>query len=112
MDAMTGTVRTLLASLVKAALMSDDRTSLLWREEAARALAALRKAPEAVAGLTLDGLWVLAVEEAEAPELREAEGRVAFGLPVRCPFSFGEILAPGFEIDEAVERIARSAATG
>jgi predicted ArsR family transcriptional regulator len=112
MDTTARTVRTLLASLVKAALMSEDRASALWREEAAQAQARLRAEPEAAAALTLDGLWSLAVREAEAPDLREAEGRVSFGLPASCPFTRAALTDPRFDVDAAVERIRKSAATG
>ncbi|GBU18283.1 MULTISPECIES: hypothetical protein [Methylobacterium] len=112
MTEAASTARTLLSGLVKAALMSDDRASLLWREEAARGLAALRAAPEAARALRLDGLWTLAVQDAEAPEFREEEGRVSFGLPAACPFGVEELLDEGFGLDEAVERVRKSAATG
>ena len=112
MDTIARTVRTLLASLVKAALMSEDRTSALWREEAAQAQASLSAAPEAAAALKLDGLWSLAVQEAEAPDLRDAEGQVSFGLPAACPFTLDALTDPRFDIDEAVERIRKSASTG
>ncbi|AWN41450.1 hypothetical protein [Methylobacterium durans] len=111
-DGTGRTVRTLLANLVKAALMSEDRASLLWREEAAQALASLRADPEGLTGLKIDGLWSLAVQEAEAPDLRAEEGRVSFTLPANCPFALDELGAPGFDIDEAVERVRKSAATG
>ena len=110
---MSRTVRTLLANLVKAALMSEDRASALWREEAAQALASVRARPEAVEGLKIDGLWSLAVREAEAPDLRAEEGQVSFTLPVDCPFTLGEFVAQGgFDIDAGVERVRKSAATG
>ena len=111
MDATARTTRTLLANLVKAALMSEDRASALWREEAAQAQAALAARPGAAAALKLDGLWSLAVREAEAPDLRDTEGQVSFGLPVACPFSLDELTRPNLDIDAAVERIRKSAAT-
>jgi len=105
-------VRHLLASLVKAALMGDDRASLLWREEARQSHARIVSDPSAVASLKIDGMWTLAVGDAEAPEFREAEGQVEFGLPALCPFTLEEITAPGLDIDATVERIRKSAATG
>lgn len=105
-------VRPLLSSLVKAALMGDDRASLLWREEARQSHARILADPSAVANLKLDGMWTLAVGDAEAPEFREAEGQVEFGLPALCPFTLREIAAPDLDIDAAVERIRGSAATG
>lgn len=112
MEAISRTVRTLLASVVKAALMSDDRASLLWREEAIRALDTVRAQADAAGSLKLDGLWWLAVQEAEAPDLADQEGQVSFGLPVECPFSLDELIAPGFDVDAAVERVRKSASTG
>lgn len=105
-------VRSLLSSLVKAALMGDDRASLLWREEARQSHARIAADPSAVATLKIDGMWTLAVGDAEAPEFREAEGQVEFGLPALCPFTLEEITAPDLDIDAAVERIRGSAATG
>lgn len=105
-------LRHLLASLVKAALMGDDRASLLWREEARQSHARIALDPSAVAALKIDGMWTLAVGDAEAPEFRDAEGQVEFGLPALCPFTLEEIADPGLDIDAAVERIRKSAATG
>lgn len=112
MDTISRTVRTLLASVVKAALMSDDRASLLWREEARRALQGVRDQAEAARALKLDGMWTLAVREAEAPEFIDQETQVQFGLPAACPFTLDELVAPGFDVDAAVERVRKSAATG
>ena len=106
------TVQTLLAHLVTAALMSDDADSAKWRAEAAQAHAALVADPAASEGLKIDGLWTLAVREAEAPDRQEAEGRVSFGLPAACPFTLGELSEPGFDIEAGVERIRNSASTG
>ena len=106
---MSRTVRTLLANLVKAALMSEDRASALWREEAAQALASVRACPHAVEGLKIDGLWSLAVREAEAPDLRAEEGQVSFTLPVDCPFALGEFVAPaGFDITFQSVRLTKT----
>lgn len=106
------TLQTLLASLVKATLISDDTASLRWREEARCAHAALVADAEAAKSLKIDGIWTLAVGEAEAPEFQASEGRVSFGLPVACPFTLADLLDPGFDVDCAVERIAGSASTG
>lgn len=105
-------LRHLLACLVKAALMGDDRASALWREEARQDHARITADPSTVAHLKIDGMWTLAVGDAEAPEFRAAEGQVEFGLPALCPFTLGEIAAPDLDIDAAVERIRQSAATG
>lgn len=105
-------LRHLLANLVKAALMGDDRASLLWREEARQDHARIAADPDSVQALKIDGMWTLAVGDAEGPEFREAEGQVEFGLPALCPFTLAEIAAPDLDIDRAVERIRKSAATG
>ena len=105
-------LRTLLANLVRAALMSDDRASALWREAARQGQADLAADPAQVATLNIEGFWTLAVREAEAPEYREAENQVQFGLPALCPFSFDELTDRAFDVDHAVERLRKSAATG
>ncbi|KQP31284.1 hypothetical protein ASF49_12065 [Methylobacterium sp. Leaf104] len=105
-------LRTLLANLVRAALMSDDRASALWREAARQGQARLGADRAGLAGLNIEGFWTLAVREAEAPEHREAEAQVEFGFPALCPFTLAELTAPGFEVDAAVERLRKSAATG
>ncbi|WP_018044563.1 hypothetical protein [Methylobacterium sp. 88A] len=109
---MTTILQTLLASLVKASLISDDAESLRWREEARRAHAALVSDAEAAKSLKIDGIWTLAVGEAESPEFQASEGRVSFGLPASSPFTLADLLDPGFDVDLGVERIAGSASTG
>ncbi|NEU13814.1 hypothetical protein G3T14_17005 [Methylobacterium sp. BTF04] len=105
-------LRHLLSSLVKAALMGDDHASVRWREEARRDHARIMADPAAVQSLKIDGMWTLAVADAEAPEFREAEGQVGFGFPALCPFTLPEITDPDFDIDAGVERIRKSASTG
>ena len=104
--------RSLLANLVRAALMSDDRASALWREAARREQAGLAADPGRVAGLNVEGLWTLAVREAEAPEFRDAESQVEFGFPALCPFRLDELTASNFDVDRAVDHLRKSAATG
>ena len=105
-------VRSLLANLVRAALMSDDRASALWREAARQDQAGLAAGPGRVAHLNVEGFWTLAVREAEAPEYRDAETQVEFGLPALCPFRLDELTDPAFDVDRAVDRLRKSAATG
>lgn len=112
MSEITTELRTLLANLVRAALMSDDRASALWREAARQGQASLAAEPARLAGLNVEGFWTLAVREAEAPEYRAAESQVEFGFPALCPFTLAELTAPGFDVDAAVERLRKSAATG
>lgn len=105
-------VRHALADLIKAALISDDRKSLDFRRAGRTKLAALAEAPPDPDTLRMDGAWTLAIQEAEAPDLIPAEGQVNLTLPRACPFTLEEILAPGFDVDLAVERIRKSASTG
>jgi len=37
---------------------------------------------------------------------------VQFGFPALCPFSFDELTDRAFDVDHAVERLRKSAATG
>jgi hypothetical protein len=112
MNASVERVRDALAELIKAALVTDDGTSLQFRERARAALRALAADPPDPASLRMDGAWTLAVQVAEAPELRPQEGRVNLTLPRQCPFGLDEILDGTFDVDAAAERIARSASTG
>ncbi len=105
-------VRDVLAELIKAALVSDDSRSLASRQAAETGRASLRENPPDPAEIRMDGAWTLAVQAAEAPELQPEEGRVNLILPRACPFTLNEFLSPGFDPDEAVERIRKSASTG
>jgi hypothetical protein len=112
MNASVERVRDALAELIKAALMSDDGTSLACREAGREKLAALAAdAPEA-GSLRMDGAWTLAIQQAETPELAPEEGQVNLTLPRACPFGLDEILDPAFDVDLAVDRIRKSASTG
>jgi hypothetical protein len=112
MNASVERVRDALAELIRAALVTDDETSLRCRESARAALEALAADPPDPAALRMDGAWTLAVQAAEAPELLPEAGRVNLTLPRQCPFTLAEILAGSFDVDAAVERIAKSASTG
>ncbi len=112
MSANVERVRDALAELIKAALVSDDARSLQFREGARAALGALAADPPSPESLRMEGAWTLAVQMAEAPELQPEEGRVNLTLPRQCPFTLEEILAERFDVDAAVERIAKSASTG
>jgi hypothetical protein len=106
-------VRAFLANLQKAALTSDDQHSLEWRQDARQLRAQIMAAdPAALTRLKIDGLWWLALADAEAPELRPEQGRIEFGQPKQCPITLAEIAAPEFDVDRAVERLVKSAATG
>lgn len=112
MDAATTELKDLLSHLVKAALLSDDHESQHHRLQARAKQKAL--ASQGVEGFErrLPGAWTRAVEEAEAPELREREGRVSLTLPAACPLSREDLFSPHFDADLIVNRIAESAATG
>ncbi|MFE1603329.1 hypothetical protein [Methylobacterium sp. ID0610] len=106
-------VRAFLANLQKAALTSNDQHSFEWRQEARQLRDRILTAdPAALARLKIDGLWWLALTDAETPELRPEEGQIEFGQPKRCPFTLVEIAAPDFDVDQAVNRLLKSAATG
>ncbi|MDP4004190.1 hypothetical protein [Methylobacterium sp. NEAU K] len=112
MNASVERVRDALAELIKATLLSEDARSLACREAGRARLAALAVAPPEPGSLRMDGAWTLAIEQAETPELAPLEGQVNLTLPRACPFTLDEILAPGFEVDLAVDRIRKSASTG
>jgi hypothetical protein len=112
MNASVERVRDALAELIKAALISDDGRSLVCREAGRAKLAALAADPPDPASLRMDGAWTLAVHDAETPELAPQEGQVNLTLPRGCPFALEEILAVGFDVDQAVDHIRKSASTG
>jgi hypothetical protein len=105
-------VRGFLASLMKAALIADDGKGLAWRQDAARRHEAICRRAGEMADLKLDGLWWLAVGDAETPELREQADRIEYGQPKVCPFALAELIAPDFDIDRAVQHLRETAATG
>jgi hypothetical protein len=112
MNADVERVRDALAELIKAALLSDDARSLACRDAGAVKLKALAEAPPDPAHVRIDGAWTLAIQEAETPELAPYEGQVNLTLPRQCPFTLDALLAPGFDIDGAVDSIRKSASTG
>ncbi|SDN57820.1 hypothetical protein SAMN05216360_109177 [Methylobacterium phyllostachyos] len=112
MNASVERVRDALAELIKAALISDDAVSLAFREAGRTKLAALAGDPPDPASLRMDGAWMLAIQAAETPELAPQEGQVNLTLPRACPFTLEEIVAPGFDVDQAVDHIRKIASTG
>jgi len=112
MNASVEQVRGALAELIKAALISNDGRSLAFRETARGRLAALAADPPHPSSLRMDGAWTLAIRDAETPELAPQEGQVNLTLPRACPFTLAEILAPGFDVDAAVDHIRKIASTG
>ncbi|MHB2211733.1 hypothetical protein [Methylobacterium sp. CM6257] len=112
MNASVERVRDALAELIKAALISDDGVSRACCEAGRSKLAALAADPPDASSLRMDGAWTLAVHDAETPELAPREGQVNLTLPCACPFTLDEILAPGFDVDQAVDQIRKIAPTG
>ncbi|TGD94707.1 hypothetical protein [Methylobacterium nonmethylotrophicum] len=104
------TLRALLATLVKAALIPDEARVAAWRREAAELHG--RLAGQDLSALTLDGIWTLAVREAEAPDLQPDETQVSLTMPQSCPLTLDEVAGPGFAFDAAVDRVRKSASTG
>ncbi|AWN50339.1 hypothetical protein [Methylobacterium sp. 17Sr1-1] len=104
------TLRALLATLVKSALIADEARLAAWRREAADLHGRLRG--QDLSALKLDGIWTLAVREAEAPELRPDETQVSLTMPQSCPLSLDELTGSGFDADAAIDRVRKSASTG
>jgi hypothetical protein len=101
-----------LADLVRAALVSDDRRSLEFRDAARKGLAALNADPPDPVSVRIDGAWTFGIRAAESPDMAAEEGRVNLTLPQDSPFTLAELVDPAFDVDAAVERIANSASTG
>lgn len=101
-----------LADLVRAALVSDDRRSLEFRDAARKGLSALAADPPDPGSVRIDGAWTFGIRAAESPDMVVEEGRVNLTLPQDSLFTLAELLDPAFDIDAAVERIAKSASTG
>ncbi|GJE60723.1 hypothetical protein [Methylobacterium trifolii] len=112
MNASLERVRDVLAELIKAALVSDDRKSLGFRDAARAGLAGLAADPPDAGTVRMDGAWTLAIQAAEAPEFRPDEGQVNLTLPRQSPLSLSDLLDPGLDVDRTVDRIRKSASTG
>ncbi|WP_375410369.1 hypothetical protein [uncultured Methylobacterium sp.] len=111
-DSPAGLVRGVLASLMKAALISDDHEGQHWRGEAARQREALLARGGDLSALKLDGIWWMAVADAETPEMRERADRIEYGQPKTCPFTLDALTAADFDVDRAVQHLRETAATG
>lgn len=105
-------MRGVLAGLMKAALISDDHEGQRWRQDAVRQRETLLSRNADLSELKLDGIWWLAVGDAETPDLRERADRVEYGQPKICPFTLDELTAEDFDVDRAVQRLRETAATG
>ncbi|MET7241933.1 hypothetical protein ABZT49_01055 [Methylobacterium sp. EM32] len=104
------TLRTLLATLVKSALIADEARTAAWRREAVDLHG--RLGGQDLSALKLDGIWTLAVREAEAPDLRPDETQVSLTMPQSCPLPLDDLTGPGFDVDAAIDRVRKSASTG
>jgi hypothetical protein len=104
------TLRALLATLVKSALIADEARLAAWRREAAELHG--RLAGQDLSALKLDGIWTLAVRDAEAPDLQPDETQVSLTMPQACPLSLDELTGSGFDVDAAIDRVRKSASTG
>ena len=111
-DSHAALLRGFLASLMKAALISDDAAGQDFRAEATRRRQAFLARDGEMPPLKLDGIWWLAVGDAETPEMRERADRIEYGQPKTCPFTLDELTAPDFDTDRAVQRLREAAATG
>lgn len=105
-------VRSFLANLMKAALTADDTRSQAWRQKARHLRQQMLAVPTGLENLKIDGLWWLAVGDAEAPELQAEEKMIEWGQPKICPFTLVEIQAPEFDVDRAVQHLRETASTG
>ena len=105
-------VRGLLANLMKAALISSDAQGMQWRDEATRFQHAIAARSDELGNLKIDGLWWLAVNDAETPELQASEGQIQWGQPKTCPFTLDELAAPDFDINRGVQHLRETASTG
>ena len=104
-------LRSLLAALVRAALMSDE-DGRPWLRQAQSLHGALLREPAGLDTLSLDGFWTLAIQDAEGPDSREAERRVSMSLPKVCPLHLADMASAGFDPAQAAATIRSSAATG
>jgi hypothetical protein len=95
---------------VKAALIADEARVAAWCREAEEMNR--RLSDQDLSGLKLDGIWTLAVREAEAPALRPDETQVSLTMPQACPLPLDALAGPGFDVDDAVDRVRKSASTG
>ncbi len=103
-------LRRLLAALVKAALVSDPALTARYRDEAADAQR--RVAGLDPSGVKLDGLWTMAVAEAEGDrDVRRSEDANPT-LPVTCPLPLEDLTGPGFDAGIAASRIRETSSFG
>ena len=113
MTSFDADLRRFLDLLVRVALNPDAPGAAGWRTEAETIQAALAAVPEAARpALKLDGLWTLAVRDAERdPAVRNGQ-TVNPVLPVACPFDMAALTGTGFDVDDAAASIRASASTG
>lgn len=104
-------LRSLLAALIRAALMSDE-DGQPWLREAQSHRDALVSGRAPLAIVSLDAPWILAIGDAEGPASREQERRASTSLPKACPLRLAEITGAEFDAAALAATIRSSAATG
>ena len=75
MNASVEQVRDALAELIKAALISDDRTASPAARPRGPSSRRWRPTRRDAGSVRMDGAWTLAIQEAEAPELATPRAR-------------------------------------
>jgi hypothetical protein len=111
---LAGDVRHLLATLIRASLLTDEDQVEAIRHEALRLHEHLRATAtqDGLAKLRLDGLWTAAIHEAETPALQREPLRVSLQFPSACPLTLGDLVELEIFFPELEQRIRDSAATG
>jgi hypothetical protein len=107
-------LRRLLVSLVKAALVSNPAIAAPWLDEAVADHAEFRRryAPALASQMRLDGIWRLAVEAAESDATVRRDEDVNPTLPATCPLGLDELVGPDLDVGAAAHRIREAAAFG
>jgi hypothetical protein len=111
---LAGDVRHLLATLIRASLLTDDEKVAATRRDALHLYEQLRAkaTPEGLARLRLDGLWTAGIHEAETPAFQQEPLRVSLQFPSACPLTLSDLVEPGIALPAIEQRIRDSAATG
>ena len=108
-------VRQILANIIKAALAStDERAVRDWKIAAAKAHRELqdRALPLTSQEMDLASIWQQAKEDAQNDPRVRAEENVKPVLQAECLFALTELTAPDLNLEDAVDRVRVSAATG
>jgi hypothetical protein len=107
LHAVESYLRQILVHLIKAASEPRSRATGHWRTEAAIFQIDLlrRYTPAMRHRIGLQAIWKEARKIADL-SLREHGSRLPADVPEECPFSHKELLAPDFDFDDAVGRVA------